>query len=134
MKTHKLAFVDLEMTGLDPAVHEIIEIGCVLAEQKKDRTGKLYIESISEHEFQLIPQHIETADPKGLEVNHYHERDWSKAVHPKEALSKFSELVDGYVFVAQNVAIDWMFLAKIGNDYGIDFDKKLHYHRLDLAS
>lgn len=134
MKKHKLAFVDLETTGLDLFRCEIIEVGIVLAEQRTDASGKQYLELLSEHNIQLIPEHIETADAKGLEINKYHKRDWSEAVSQKEGLEKVAKLLEGTVLIAQNVGFDWSFLLKAGNEYGVDFDKLVHYHKLDLAS
>lgn len=134
MKRHRLAFVDLETTGLDPFRHEIIEIGVVLAEQKGDLFNKQFLEFISAHEIQLKPEHIRTGDPKSLEVTKYYKRDWSKAVRQKEGLEQAVTLLDRTIFVAQNVAFDWAFLQKAGNEHGIDFEKAVHYHKLDLAS
>lgn len=134
MKTHRLAFVDLETTGLDPSRHEIIEIGIVIAAQKTDESGRRYLESVSEHNIQLKPEHIETADPKGLEVCKYHSRDWSAAVPQKIGLSQALEILDGTVFIAQNVGFDWAFIQKSGTEHGVDFDAHVHYHKLDLAS
>lgn len=134
MKRHKLAFVDLETTGLDPFRHEIIEIGIVLAEQREDIFGKKSLEFLSEHEIQLKPAHIETADLKALEVSKYDKRSWEKAVPQKEGLTQAATLLEGVVFIAQNVAFDWAFLQKAGNEYGVDFEKQVHYHKLDLAS
>lgn len=134
MKNDRLAFVDLEMTGLDPFRHEIIEIGIILAKQKEGMDGRRTLELISEHNIQLIPLHIGNADPKGLEVNKYHTRDWSLAVPQKEGLLHAAEILRGTVFVAQNVALDWAFLHYAGNKFDINFDKLVHYHKLDLAS
>ena len=134
MKTQTLVFVDLEMTGLDPFQHEIIEIGIVLAKQVTGEDGKQILEALSEHNIQLKPEHIENADPKALEVNKYHARDWSLAIPQQEGLSQAAKLLDGTVFVAQNVALDWAFLQYAGSRHHIDFDKLAHYHKLDLAS
>lgn len=134
MKRHKLAFVDLETTGLDPFRHEIIEIGIVLAEQKRDLFGKQSLELISEHEMLLRPEHIATADPKALGVAKYDKHRWEKAVSQKEGLVWAAALLEGTVFIAQNVSFDWGFIRKAGNEYGIDFEKAVHYHKLDLAS
>ena len=134
MKNHTLAFIDLEMTGLDPLKHEIIEIGIVLAKQEEDAHGKHTLTLLSEHNIQLKPEHIENADPKALEVNKFYARDWSMAVSQKEGLSQARAIIDGSVLVAQNVAGDWAFLIASGQKYGVDFDKATHYHRLDLAS
>ena len=134
MKTHTLAFVDLEMTGLDPFRHEIIEVGIVLARQVEGEGGKGDIEFVAEYNIQLKPEHIANADPKGLEINKFYKRDWSAAVKQKVGLQRVREILDGTVFIAQNVALDWAFLQYAGSLHGIDFDKAVHYHKLDLAS
>ena len=134
MKNHTLAFVDLETTGLDPMNHEIIEIGIVLAKQVDGSDGKRTLEVLSEHNIQLIPEHIENADPKGLEINKFHKRDWSKAVKQKTGLLQAVDILKDTVFIAQNVGGDWAFLLKAGEDYQVSFENVVHYHKLDLAS
>jgi len=135
MKKHLLAFVDLEATALSPERGEIFEIGIVLAEQSGD--GLFHegvLRKLSEHEILLLPEHIETADPKSLEIAKYDERDWTRAVTQKAGLEAAGEILKGKVFVAQNVGFDWARLESAGMRYGIDFDSLLHYHKLDLAS
>lgn len=137
MKDLRLSFVDTETTGLDPWKHEIFEIGVVIGrptEAPGDLFGTQTIELVSEHEFLITPDHPETADPKALEVSKFKGRDWSKAITRREALQAFAELVNGTVFVAQNVCFDWTFLVKECREEGIDLDRILHYHKLDLAS
>lgn len=134
MKDHTLAFVDTETTGLDPYQHEIFEIGIVLAQQHTDTRGRSELRLIREHEILLHPKHIETALPRALEISRFHDRAWGKAVTQQEGLSRAKEILNGTVFVAQNVAFDWTFLLKAGHDHGIDFDSAVHYHKLDLAS
>lgn len=134
MKKRTLAFVDLETTGLDPSRCEIIEIGIVLAEQRANLFGSSFLELVSEHNIQLIPQHIETAEPKGLEVNRYYDRDWILAVPQAQGLKEAGEILRDKVFIAQNVGFDWAFIQRAGQEHGIDFDSLVHYHKLDLAS
>lgn len=134
MKQLRLAFVDLETTGLDPFRHEIFEIGIVLAEQTSNGERYPELKKISEHEFLLRPRHPETADPKGLEVSHFHDRDWTRAIDPREALQSAAALLRNAIFIAQNVAFDWSFLQKAGNEYGVEIETVVHYHKLDLAS
>lgn len=134
MRAKRLAFVDLETTGLNPFRHEITEIGIVLADQRRDLFDKQYLEFVSEHEILLMPMHIETADKKSLEISKYYNRDRSNALRQKEGLQMAADLLNGCIFVAQNVAFDWGFLQKAGNEYGIDLDSRVHYHKLDLAS
>jgi DNA polymerase III alpha subunit (gram-positive type) len=134
VKRHKLAFVDLETSGLDPFKHEILEIGIVIAEQRADLFGKQYLEILSEHEILLLPEHIETAEAKALEISKYFKRDRSKAVPQREGLAQAAAILEGTIFVAQNVAFDWAFLQKAGNEYGVNLEKAVYYHKLDLAS
>ena len=134
MKKLTLAFVDLETTGLHPSRHEIFEIGIVLAEQHCDLFGHQYLELITEHELLLLPEHLETADKKALEISTYHLRDMSNAYTQKEGLMKAAEILNSTMFIAQNVGFDWAFLQRSGERYGIDFDSRVHYHKLDLAS
>ncbi len=80
MKYHRLAFIDTETTGLDPNFHEVIEIGCVVADWKPDLFGERTLVESSTLDIKIIPEHIERADPKALAVNHYAKRDWSQAI------------------------------------------------------
>jgi DNA polymerase III epsilon subunit-like protein len=134
MKTHILAFVDLEATHLDPFQGEIVEIGIVLVKQSRDEDGTPRLELLSEHEFALIPEHISTADPKSLEVCKYHERDWSHAVPHREGFAAALEILRGSVFVAQNVTADWGYFQHAAHHHGILLEGVVHYHKLDLAS
>lgn len=134
MKKQQLAFVDLETTSLDPFMGEVIEIGVVIADQITLPDGRPSLAFVEKHAIALVPQHVETADPKSLEICHYHERDWSHAVPPAEGLRKLATLLSGKIFVGQNVAFDWGYLLHAGHTYGIQFDPLVHYHKLDLAS
>lgn len=134
MKHHTLAFLDLETTGLDPFKGEIIEIGIVLAKQKKDPEGLPVLTKLSEHLIALLPEHIETADPKSLEVCKYHERDWSHAVTQRDGITEALSILKDTVIVAQNVGFDWAYLQKSVHDQGMVIEGVVHYHKLDLAS
>ncbi|MCR4306655.1 MAG: exonuclease domain-containing protein, partial [Candidatus Yonathbacteria bacterium] len=94
MKERNLAFIDLETTGLELKKHEIIEIGCIVARQiprESSETGGAYLEIIEEFEIKVKPEHIETADPVGLEINGYREDDWKDAVTLPEAMRIVAE-------------------------------------------
>jgi DNA polymerase-3 subunit epsilon len=124
MKKHKLAFIDIETTGANILKHEIIEIGCVLATPK--------LEIIEEFDLKIKPEHIETADPAALKVNHYKEDDWISAVSLPEAMKILAEKTQGSIMVGQNVAFDSGFLeyafAKTGSL------NNMHYHKLDTIA
>jgi DNA polymerase III alpha subunit (gram-positive type) len=82
----------------------------------------------------LRPEHIETANPNALKISKYHKKDRSLAVDQKTGLMEASRLLSGTLFIAQNVTLDWSFLIQASNTYNVEFDTKVHYHKLDLAS
>lgn len=84
---NKFAIVDVETTGLVPGFHEVIEFGCVLAEEDGD--GVLGI--LEEIDIKIKPDNILTADPVALEINGYSESKWADALPRNEALSFISE-------------------------------------------
>ena len=132
MKDHPLAFIDLETTGVDPNVHEIIEIGVVRTRQTGDPREPLV--EVDRFEIKIIPEHIEVADPKALQVNHYNKEDWKDAVLFQDASTILDEKLKGHILVAQNVAFDVGFLARAYEHVGKRLDSVVYYHKLDLAS
>ena len=100
MKGKKLAFVDIETTGINPFKHEIIEIGCLIAKQN-DRGEWVTVE---EFEFKVKPEHIETAETEALRINGYNETNWMFAHSLEEALKTLSQKCDGCVLVGQNIS------------------------------
>lgn len=124
MRKHNLAFIDIEMTGLSVIEHEILEIGCVLTDHK--------LKVIEEFEFKIKPEHIETADPASLKVNHYKKEDWKEAIPLREALHILSLKTKDAIMVGQNVAFDSSFLEYNFNK--LKMKNTLHYHRLDTIS
>jgi CRISPR-associated protein Cas2 len=124
MKTHHLAFVDIETTGLTVSEHEILEIGCVITDSS--------LQVLDEFEIKIKPEHIENADKIALKVNHYKEKDWISSLSLKEAMKIFSQKVKDCIMVGQNVAFDSSFLEYNFNKLNIK--NSLHYHRLDTIS
>jgi len=132
MKDIPLAFIDLETTGIDPAVHEIIEIGLVLARQSKEpRRPLVEVERLC---LKIRPEHIERADPKALQVNHYNEEEWKDAILFADASVILDEKLHGHAIVAQNVAFDMGFLMRAYEKEGKSLDKIIHYYKYDLGS
>lgn len=107
MKGKKLAFIDLETTGLNPYKHEIIEIGCLIAKQNDNGEWVM----TDEFEFKVKPEHIETAEAEALRVNRYDEAEWMFGHTLEEALKTISQKCDGCIMVAQNVPFDYSFLV-----------------------
>ena len=132
MRNRHLAFVDLEMTGLDPEKHEIISIGLLLARQLPREDCGPDTEVISEHEWKVRPEHIETADPESLAIARYSEAEWKDAGSLALALEEFSHIAKDAIMVSHNVSMDAMFLEKAFSLVGKE--NPLHYHRLDTMS
>lgn len=120
-----LLITDFETTGLNPEIHEIIEIGATLVDADT-------LEIINELDLKVRPEHIETAQPRALEINGYNEGWWQNAVSLETAYHAYHVGTEGAVFTAQNVMFDYGFylamLKKVGQPSNLD------YHRLDVAS
>lgn len=124
MRKHNLAFIDIETTGLDVSLHEILEIGCVITDPE--------LKVIEEFEIKIKPEHIENANKVSLKVNHYKEKDWKDALPHRKAIYIFSKKVNDCIMVGQNVAFDYGFL-----DLALlreNFKNTMHYHKLDTIS
>src|SRR3990167_4775619 len=124
MKTHNLAFIDLEMTGLNPEKHEIIEVGAVIT------TPRLRV--LEEFDFKVKPLYIENADRVSLKVSNYNEDDWAGAQPLPEVLKILNEKAKGCIMVGHNVAFDSLFLETAFARAGII--NAMHYHKLDTVS
>lgn len=133
MKKHKLAFIDLETTGTNPEVHEIIEIGCIVAEQLPRPNRGPELKKIDELDIKVRPEHIERAEAGALRVNGYNEADWLFATDLKLAMETLIKKTNGAIVVGQNIAFDWAFLEK-----GFEKTELKHnfhdFHMLDLVS
>lgn len=120
-----IAMTDIETTGLNPLIHEIIEIGCVILDPQ---TG----EFLHEFEIKIRPERIHDAHPKALEVNGYKQEEWRHAVPLSEGLQQYAVAIKSCVFCAQNATFDWSFLSNACGKTGIFLD--IDYHRIDLMS
>jgi DNA polymerase III alpha subunit (gram-positive type) len=120
-RDRQLLFVDLEMTGLDPLVHEIVEVGAVVV---NGRT--LAIEKEYEAKVQL--KHIETATAEALEINGYTPDGWSHAKPQKDVLLELNQLAPNAMLAGWNVWMDAMFLklAYLREDVSWTFDYHIH--------
>lgn len=117
----KIILVDLETTGLDPQVHEIIEIGAINVD-----TG-------AEFSIKVQPSHIETADPVAMKVNGYTDEKWVGAVPLCDALMLLKEFAgEGKYMMSYNVSFDRMFTEKAYKECEIGYP--FYYHHFDLLT
>ena len=128
MKNKKLAFIDTETTGFDPEQQEMIEIGCVIVEQKDGKLGSV----VDEFELKIKPEKLENANPEALSVNGYNEAEWLFAMSLEQAMQTFAEKTKDCIFVAHNVAFDWSFIQKAFSTTGVE--NKLFYAKIDTIS
>jgi len=131
LKKQNLAFVDTETTGLNPDVHELIEIGLVLVSQEWHGDAPSFA-VLEEFEIKIKPERIEDADPVSLRVNGYNEEEWKDAGTLSDAMELFASKTEGVIMVGHNVAFDSAFIEKAFRIAGIA--SKMHYHRLDTIS
>ena len=141
MEFTKLAFIDLETTGLEPILsmngflvapwHEIIEIGCVIADMKNPS------KAIDELSFKVLPEHPERITSGAQEINGYNEKDWKNALPLEEAMRRLIDFVSGSVLFAGNISFDWVFLqiALAKSGYTKEkIDETLYYSKRESSS
>ena len=121
-----IAFIDLETSGLDPARHEILEIGVI-------RVQGVGFAEIDRTDVRVHPRHIETADPAALAINGYSAKAWEDAASLAEALEWIAPLLDGVVLAGHNVAFDKAFLDAAWRDTGVT-RPEMDHHVLDTAT
>lgn len=130
---HKLAgerdlvFFDIETTGLDPAVHEILELAAVRLD-----IGSL--DEVAAFEARVLPRHIETATQEALAINGYSPELWNQtAFSLRHALGSFVEICKDHVtLVAHNPVFDWAFVRPALAEH--ELLATVDYHVIDTAS
>ena len=118
-----IAVTDVETTGLEPDIHETIEIGLILVDQSS-------LTILDMLDVKVRPEHIETASEDALALNGYSEEEWRSAVSLRQAMSMYAEKTTNSIFCSQNVTFDWSFLQHAFRL--TDVRNSMDYHRLDL--
>lgn len=122
LRQKNIVIIDIETTGLDEQIHEIIEFaGLCLS------SGELL-------HLKIKPNNINTADPLSLSINNYNERNWKNALSQKEALEKINLFLKNKIYLGQNVNFDLKFIKKGLNKYGIESNLgRRHIDTMTLA-
>jgi oligoribonuclease (3'-5' exoribonuclease) len=68
-----IAVTDVETKGLEPDIHEIIEIGLILVDQPS-------LTILDMLDVKVRPEHIERASEAALALNGYNQQEWRSAV------------------------------------------------------
>lgn len=119
-----IIITDFETTGLDPQVHEVVDIGAIKVNHDLDELGR--------YDVKIIPQHLNLAQPAALAINGYNEADWRSAVHPFEAFSNYVMFAAGGILCAWNITFEYTFFDE--NIRNLRIPNALDYHRIDIPS
>jgi len=110
---HSLFVVDLEMSGSNPQLHEVIDLGGIRAAL----TRSLAEEAV--WGARVKPRHIGNAVPGALKVVGYSPKGWKDAVELDIAFAKFAEVGRGAVITGWGIGQDVAFLVESCRRQGI---------------
>lgn len=125
-RTRPIIITDVETTGLDPYQdhHEIIDIGAIAVDHD--------LTEIARFSQKVLPDHIQTATPKALEVNGYDPALWADAISHKDAGTAFQKFSSGGILAAWNITFEFTFLQEMFRKLRIN--DLMDYHRIDIPS
>jgi len=129
----RIAFIDVETTGVIPGYHEMVDVGIVMADVDGNEIGKFF--------HRIMPEHPERAQKGALDCNGFSVERWKRegAVSPKKAVEG---IIDFYrsnakgknvIMCAYNVSFDNAFMDQLFRSVGKDL-RKLHRYAIDLPS
>jgi len=137
-----LAFVDVETTGLDASVHEIIEVAVVFDRAAVDPTAPWAQYLTPEGSDMAVwctrvrPERIQVADPTALQINGYRPEDWEGAPTAADVAHIIAALLTrsgAYPVIAgHNVSFDRAFLDALLQTAGSPH--RVAYHLVDTAT
>ena len=111
---NKKCFIDVETTGLNPAIHEIIEIALIIEGE----------EGLHRFSTKIKPKYIEHADPRALEVNGFSHQEWRDAPYDMEVAEEIASLIEGCTLIGHNVHFDAEFVEEMLHKCGCTFVPK----------
>lgn len=95
-------FLDIETTGLNPHIHEIIEVAIIFDDREPY------------HKF-ITPKRIEFADPVALTINKFHERsdEWKDAISHEQLAFELACLLHRRTIIGHNPFFDMTFIEEL---------------------
>jgi len=129
-----LAHVDIETTGLDPAVHEMVSIGMIYTDLQGAEIGRL--------DLRIMPPHPGRIEAGARAVNGFDPALWRRlgAIREAEAVRRIGAFHEAtrrgrtVIFTAYNVWFDQAFLTALLRRHGRDWRRMYHYQVLDIPS
>jgi DNA polymerase-3 subunit epsilon len=121
-----IVFLDLETTGLDPNVHEIIEVAAIQVDARS-------LTELDVLHLRIKPERLGVASVHALNMNGFDIELWEDASFIGAALMQLFPLLDGAMLAGHNVNFDRTFLDAAYKQLSIQ-PPKLDHHTLDTAS
>lgn len=121
-----IVFLDLETTGLDPEIHEIIEVAAI----QVDAESLIELDVLH---LRVKPERIGDANVHALVMNGFDMEVWEDALPLADALKQLSPVLEGAILAGHNVAFDRDFLDAAYASSGVP-RPKMDHHTLDTAS
>lgn len=106
-----LVILDTETTGLEPTIHEIIEVACLQVTPEFD--------VVTTYESKIRPENLESADPRALEINGFTPEEWEGAPSLVTVMTTLAELTGGCILVGHNIKFDIAFLEESMRRVGV---------------
>lgn len=108
----KIAFVDTETSGLDPARHQVWEFAAII---RDPQAGKILdIQDVFQVQISM-----DGADVDALAIGRYHERRDPNPVSQAEAAWRIHNLLTDCVIVGANPTFDVAFLTTLLDNHGL---------------
>lgn len=137
-----LCFVDLETTGLDPFVDEVVEVA--VARTTHARLMGNDIDRIKIRSVRVMPLHparafLKPNSPGAVstaQINGFDIEQWriSGACTWIEAVDKISQYLTGCKWVGANAAFDYMFYRSLCSRHNVTPVRLGDYHLCDISS
>lgn len=107
VSVNSLVVIDLEMSGPNPQMHEVLDVGGVRA-----TLDHAFPEEKSWGS-RVKPKHIGNADPNALKVVGYHPKHWKDALDLEKAFAELAELGRGAAIAGWGIGQDMNFLVEV---------------------
>lgn len=101
------AFLDVETTGLNPDVHEIIEVAIIFDDRE------------NYHRF-IRPKRIDLADPVALRINRFDQRakEWNDSITHEQLAFDLACLLNNRIIIGHNPFFDMSFIEELLAQHG----------------
>lgn len=120
-----LAIIDLETTGLDAGIHEILDLALLIVDQDSLKITDRYSARVT-------PRNIKSAAKRALDVVGYSPNTWRTSVPLEAALEIVSEKASKAILCSSNIYLTRSFLDEAFRRCGVE--DSTSYHHIDLMS